>query len=67
MRLPYADLCALHDRLVERLYEKKIDLLTYIAEWDRLVTFTGWTWAEVALEVDRRWTTKNNRAQAFVC
>ncbi len=67
MRLPYADLCALHDGLVERLYEKKIDLLTYIAEWDRLVEFAGWTWLEVSLEIDRRWTTKNNRSQAFVC
>jgi hypothetical protein len=67
MRLSYDDLNALHDRLFERLVDGRLDVATYLDEWDALVEFAGWTWEQVSAEVDRRWSTRNKSAQAFLC
>lgn len=67
MRLSFDDLEALHEGLVARLHAGTVGLNGYRDEWDRLVTFAGWTWHEYADEVDRRWTLNRKTSDAFVC
>lgn len=56
MRLSYDDLSSLEARLNEKLCHRKLTFEQYIAEWDALVTFSGWTWPEVLDEIDSRWS-----------
>lgn len=56
MRLKWVQLEALLDQLTSELQAGAIDLQMYVDEWDRIVTFAGWTWEQFADEVDRHWT-----------
>lgn len=68
MKLSYEDLGRLEASLFERLSSGKIDVQTYVREWDDIVSFAGWTWDEVATEIDARWTRLTVVPQpAFLC
>ena len=55
MKLSFEQLDVLQGDLAARLFRGDVGLREYVVEWDELVTFAGWTWDEVAAEVDRRW------------
>jgi hypothetical protein len=67
MRLAFADLNALHDQLSSQLFHQQLTLATYVAEWDQVLAFAGWTLAEYGQEVDRGWTTERRPVRAFLC
>jgi hypothetical protein len=56
VKLSFDQLTSLHDELTNKLYHGKIDIMTYVDEWDELMTFSGWSLVEFADEVDRHWT-----------
>jgi hypothetical protein len=65
--MSFQDLNALHERLMLRLRVGKLDSDAYVDEFDRLVSFAGWSWEEYLEELDRNWTLKRNPVRAFVC
>lgn len=68
MRLTYEDLEVLESELFEKYIVGILEVDTYIREWDELVVFTGWTWDEILIEIDRRWNLPvTKRRISFVC
>lgn len=67
MRLTFEALEALHRSLLDRLFNRQITFEAYVAEWDSVVSFAGWTWPELSDEVDAGWTTPIRRTATFVC
>jgi hypothetical protein len=57
MRLSYSGLDSLHAALLERYVRGELDIDGYNREWDLVVELAGWTWDEVLLELDGRWST----------
>lgn len=61
MKLSWEQLQSLLNVVEEAYQTGKIDLSTYLAEWEGQLEFAGWTDEEFADEVERRWTTGRDR------
>ena len=68
MRLSFSHLDSMLHRLSERLLDGELKLDEYLREFERVITFAGWTWDEFLKELDARWTSPNRKPQpAFLC
>jgi hypothetical protein len=68
MRLSWAQLESLLDKLTDEHLAGKLELGDYVDEWNDLIDFAGWTWEEFAEEIDRRWTRQKKEASPlFMC
>ena len=68
MKLSWAQLESLLDKLTDEHLRGKLDLCEYVDEWNDLIEFAGWTWEEFADEIDKRWTPqKKASSPLFKC
>jgi len=67
MRVSFEVLDGLLERLTERIWEKQISVDTYVAEFDLVLEFAGWTEEQFIEEIDKRWTANRKASQVFLC
>lgn len=58
VKLTFAQLEALLGGLYQQLVTEKLSVAEYMNEWDKLVSFSGWTWPEFTVEIDKRWESR---------
>jgi len=56
VRLSYAVLVTLLDNLFDHMVEGRLTVEQHEVEQDQLLAMAGWTWEQVADEVDRDWS-----------